>query len=51
MQVIEICLLEYEDRTRQVEAATVEVVFSKQCEKQMVCRTVCCELHCMGADR
>ena len=49
--MIEICLLEYEDRTRQVEAATVEVVFSKQCEKQMVCRAECCGLDCTGADR
>ena len=38
-QEVEVCVVEYEPRVHQVQAQTVQVKFSKQCDKQMV--TVC----------
>ena len=36
---VEVCVVEYEPRVHQVDAVTVQVKFSKECNKQMV--TVC----------
>ena len=33
---MEVCLIEYQDRKQTVTTTTVEVKFSKECEKQMV---------------
>ena len=38
-QSVEVCLIEYQDKKQLVTATTVEVKFTKACEKQMV--TVC----------
>jgi len=38
-QIVEVCLIDFQDRKQSVTATTVEVKFAKACEKQMV--TVC----------